>query len=74
MAITLRRQLDDEEKAIIAQRFGRKCFVTGHSIADDESIQYDHIRAFALGGKSEPPLPAKLSAQSDRSTRGPNHE
>jgi 5-methylcytosine-specific restriction endonuclease McrA len=53
MAITLRRQLDDEEKAIIAQRFGRKCFVTGHSIADDESIQYDHIRAFALGGKSE---------------------
>lgn len=53
MAITLKRQLNDEEKAVILHRFGRKCFATGHSIAEDEKLQYDHIRAFAIGGQSE---------------------
>jgi|GEM_PF-592877 len=53
MAITLKRQLNDEEKAIIIQRFGRKCFATGHGIAEGEKLQFDHIRAFALGGQSE---------------------
>lgn len=53
MAITLKRQLNDEEKQIIYNRFGRKCFATGHEIPEDERIQYDHIRAFSLGGASE---------------------
>ena len=53
MATTLKRQLNDEEKAIIVRRFGRKCFAIGHTIPEDENMQFDHIRAFALGGQSE---------------------
>ena len=53
MAITLKRQIDDEDKAIILGRHGRKCFATGHPIPEGEPVQFDHIRAFASGGISE---------------------
>ena len=53
MAITLKRQLNDEEKQIILQRHGRVCFATGHAIPDEDSVHFDHINAFALGGRSE---------------------
>lgn len=53
MAITLKRQLTPEEKNTILQRHGRVCFATGHAIPQEESIHYDHIKAFALGGQSE---------------------
>ena len=53
MAITLKRQLTPEEKNIILQRHGRICFATGHAIGEEESLHYDHIKAFALGGQSE---------------------
>jgi len=53
MAITLRRQISDEEKKIVLARHGRQCFATGHAIPDGEPLQYDHIRAFASGGQSE---------------------
>ena len=53
MAITLKRQLTPEEKNIILQRHGRICFATGHAIPEEESLHYDHIKAFALGGQSE---------------------
>ena len=53
MAITLKRQLTPEEKDIIIQRHGRVCFATGHAIADEEKLHFDHILAFALGGRSE---------------------
>ena len=53
MAITLKRQLTDDEKASVDNQHGRKCFATGHAIPEDESVHYDHIRAFASGGLSE---------------------
>lgn len=53
MAITLKRQLTDDEKEQILKEHGRKCFATGHSIPDGEPVQFDHIRAFAEGGVSE---------------------
>jgi len=53
MAITLKRQLNDEEKQIILQRHGRVCFATGHAIPEQDSLHFDHIHAFALGGRSE---------------------
>jgi hypothetical protein len=53
MAITLRRQISDEEKQIVLDRFGRKCFATGHEIPNGESIHFDHISAYALGGVTE---------------------
>ena len=53
MAITLKRQLTDDEKNLVIQQHGRTCFATGHSIPDGESVHFDHIRAYAKGGQSE---------------------
>lgn len=53
MAITLKRQLTPDEKEVIIQRHGRVCFATGHAIAAEEKLHFDHILAFALGGRSE---------------------
>lgn len=53
MAITLKRQLTDPEKQTILERHGRKCFATGHAVPEGESLHFDHIRAYALGGQSE---------------------
>jgi len=53
MAITLKRQLNDDEKQQIVEMHGRKCFATGHSIPDEDTLHFDHIRAFSAGGASE---------------------
>lgn len=53
MTITLKRQLTDDEKQVILAQNGRICFATGHSIAEGESLHFDHIHAFASGGLSE---------------------
>jgi hypothetical protein len=50
---TLKRQLTDDEKAVILQRFGRQCYANGHTIPAEEQVQYDHIHAHGLGGDSE---------------------
>jgi hypothetical protein len=53
MTMTLKRQLNDDEKQHILRVHGRKCFATGHHIPDGEEVQFDHIQAFALDGVSE---------------------
>src|SRR5271166_6555219 len=53
MAITLKRQLTDDEKQCILKTHGRKCFATGHPIPEGDIVQFDHIRAFASGGLTE---------------------
>ena len=53
MAITLKRQLNDDEKARILEIHGRRCFATGHEIPEGEPVHFDHIRAFSSGGVSE---------------------
>lgn len=53
MTVTLKRQISPEEKQIILDRHGRKCFATGHDIPESETVHFDHIKAFALGGESE---------------------
>lgn len=53
MAITLKRQLTDSEKKEILNKHGRVCFATGHAIPSEQPLQFDHIRAFADGGRSE---------------------
>lgn len=47
MSVLLKRQLNDEEKQVILDRHGRICFATGHPIGNGDSLQFDHIRAFA---------------------------
>jgi hypothetical protein len=63
MVATLKRQLTDEEKAVILQRFGPHCYANGHTIPDDEPVQYDHIHAHGLGGDSELNNIAPMCAQ-----------
>ena len=53
MAITLKRQLNDNEKALVLEQHGRECFATGHKIPEGESVHFDHIRAYSSGGLSE---------------------
>jgi len=53
MAVTLTRQISDDEKKIVLERFGRICYATGHKILDDSDIQYDHIKSYADKGASE---------------------
>ena len=66
MAITLGRQLTNDEKDRVLQYHGRVCFATGHTVGDEESIQFDHIRAFATGGRTEANNIAPMCAQHNR--------
>lgn len=53
MAITLKRQLTDDEKQQILEQHGSNCFATGHHIPENEPLHFDYVRAFAEGGASE---------------------
>ena len=50
MAVTLTRQISDDEKKIILERFGKVCYATGHTINNESDVQYDHIKAYADKG------------------------
>src|SRR4051794_12800863 len=66
MVSTLKRQLTDEEKAVIIQRLGRQCYANGHTIPDTEQLQFDHIRAHSHGGDSELNNIAPMCGQHNR--------
>ncbi len=53
MAITLKRQISNEEKEVILERYGRRCFANGHAIPERDPVHFDHIHAYALGGRSD---------------------
>ncbi|MFN8250768.1 MAG: HNH endonuclease signature motif containing protein [Ferruginibacter sp.] len=53
MAIILNRQITEDEKKIVIERFGRKCYATGHDILETDEIHFDHIKAFTNDGASE---------------------
>ena len=66
MAVTLNRQLDDVEKIQVLRQHGRVCFATGHTIPDQETVQFDHIRALAMGGVTEVNNIAPMCPQHNR--------
>jgi hypothetical protein len=47
MRVTLKRQLNDDEKNYILKMHGRKFFATGHEIPAGEELHYDHIQSLA---------------------------
>jgi hypothetical protein len=53
MAILLKRQISDDEKKRVLDKFGRICYATGHEIPETEELQFDHITAFSDNGASE---------------------
>jgi HNH endonuclease len=50
MAITLKRQIDEDEKKRVLEIHGRKCFATGHEILEENAVHFDHIKAFSDDG------------------------
>ncbi len=66
MAITLKRQLNDQEKAQVLEQHGRRCFANGHGIPEGEQVQFDHIVAFSKGGLSELDNVAPMCAQHNK--------
>lgn len=52
MAIMMRRQLNDDEKRQILERYGMKCYATGHVIPEGE-VEFDHIKAYSKGGLTD---------------------
>lgn len=66
MSITLRRQLNDDEKAQIMKMHGRRDFATGLPIPVDDEVQFDHIHAYAEGGDTDLNNIAPMSAETNR--------
>lgn len=66
MSVTLRRQLNDEEKGEIIKMHDRRDFATGLLIPDDDQVHFDHIRAFAEGGETSLNNIAPMSAETNR--------
>lgn len=66
MSVTLKRQLDENEKLIVLKQHGRICFATGHPIAEKEQVQFDHIMAFRREGVTEIGNIAPMCAQHNR--------
>jgi len=45
-----RRQLNDEEKKKILEEHGRRCFVDGEPITEEDPVEFHHIMPFSKGG------------------------
>lgn len=45
-----RRALTDDEKRAVLSRDGMRCFIDGHPIDSEDDLEFDHIRAVAVGG------------------------
>ncbi len=66
MTLTLRRQLDADEKAQILQMHGRRDFATGLPIPEGDDIQFDPIHAYSEGGETNLNNIAPMSAETNR--------
>ncbi|MFH1943250.1 MAG: HNH endonuclease signature motif containing protein, partial [bacterium] len=45
-----KRQLNDDEKRKVLEKHGRRCFVDGEPITEEEPVEYHHIKPFSKGG------------------------
>jgi hypothetical protein len=64
--ITLRRQLNDDEKSQILEMHGRRDFATGLPIPPEDDVQFDHIHAYSEGGDTDLNNIAPMSAETNR--------
>ncbi len=46
----MKRQLSEGEKQVVLEDHGRKCFVDGAPVPEDDQIEFHHIEPFTLGG------------------------
>lgn len=45
-----KRQLSENEKKEVLKKHGRRCFIDGEPISEEETIEYHHIKAFSKEG------------------------
>jgi 5-methylcytosine-specific restriction endonuclease McrA len=50
----LKRQLLNSEKEALLSVHGRKCFIDGEPIPEDEPMEFHHIRPYSEGGTTTP--------------------
>jgi hypothetical protein len=50
--MSAKRQLSENEKQKVLEQHGRKCFIDGGPIPEDEPIEFHHIKPFSLGGST----------------------
>jgi hypothetical protein len=48
--MTERRQISDAEKRVVLDQHGRRCFVDGAPVPEDEAIEFHHIRPYSQQG------------------------
>lgn len=48
--MTERRQISDAEKRVVLDQHGRRCFVDGAPVSEDEAIEFHHIRPYSQQG------------------------
>lgn len=48
--MVLQREPTEEQKRQVLEIHGRKCFVTGHPIGENDPLEFDHIRPVDAGG------------------------
>lgn len=49
-----KRQITDAEKQVVLAQHGRRCFVDGAPILEDEGLEFHHIRPYSKHGASTP--------------------
>ena len=48
--MTDKRQISDSEKREVLEKHGRRCFVDGAPISEDDPIEFHHIKPYSKGG------------------------
>jgi hypothetical protein len=66
VSVTLRRQLNDDEKQQILKMHGRRDFATGLPIPDGDKVEFDHIHAWSEGGDTDLNNIAPMSLETNR--------
>lgn len=64
-----RRQISDEEKAQVLQKYGMHCFIDHHPIESEDDLEFDHIVPVALGGASTTENVAPVCRKHNRQKR-----
>jgi len=67
--VPVSQEFTAEEQQILS-RYGRRCYITNHPIAEDERVEFDHIEAKRAGGPDDIDNKAPICSQHNRQKGG----